>query len=77
MAKIAYTEQYDATLTKAEMLRLHMALRVFVRDYEATEDDELLLATFDELVVHDTGGRSVTLRALTLDSDEPPAAAVA
>ena len=67
-------EQYDLTLTKREMERLMVAVRIYVRDYEASEADELLLASLEDVFQGDAGGRVVDLRALTDPPEtDPPA----
>jgi len=71
-------EQYDLTLGKREMERLMTGLRVYCRDYEVTEADELLLAALEDVFQGDAGGRVIDLRALTdVPVDEPPAATAA
>ncbi len=72
------TEQYDLTLGKREMERLMTGFRVYCRDYEVPEADELLLAALEDVFQGAAGGCVIELRALTdVPTDEPPAAAAA
>ena len=47
--KAGLTEQYDLTLTKREMDELMLALRTYVREFDASETIEEIVAQLDEV----------------------------
>ncbi len=51
LTKARLIEQYELVLSKREMAELMLALRVFVRDYEASEPAEALLDLLEQVYV--------------------------
>lgn len=58
--KIGYTNQYDLSLNPREMERVVLAVRIFVRDYETSDLDEILLAELDEAYQGPAVGQTVS-----------------
>jgi len=48
MARVSLIEQYDLTLSKREMDELMLAMRTFVREFDASEAAVELLAYFED-----------------------------
>jgi hypothetical protein len=75
--KARLTEQYDLTLTKREMGELMLALRVFVRDFDASPLAEEVLDSLEE--VYQGGGHGLPIERtpvkfddlLVADEDDP------
>jgi hypothetical protein len=79
--KARLIEQYDLTLSKREMGELMLALRVFVREFEASPDCAELLDELEDVYVGGGAGLSTpslkaveTLAPADADEDEGGAA---
>lgn len=68
--KARLIEQYDVTLTKREMDGLMTALRVFVREFDASDEVEQLLAELEDVYTGGGAGLGVTPPPETDDNDE-------
>jgi len=71
------TEQYDLTLTKREMDELMLALRTFVREFDASEAIEEMVAQLEEIHTGPKYGVGITPTELPEEKDDDEGGAAA
>lgn len=68
--KARLTEQYDVTVSKREMDELMLALRTFVREFEASEIATEMLAGLEEIYTGPRLGIGITPTEIEEEDDD-------